>query len=87
MALIDDAEFYGSRVDAGDIDGEEAAHLLAVASNGGLTLVGARSAIANWQGTRARLERLHADTIDLLRAAQNGRPIPEHIRKRGGGLW
>ncbi|MGW2724774.1 hypothetical protein [Streptomyces sp. NPDC001492] len=81
MALIDDIEFYGSRVDAGDITRDEAAHLLAEASNGGLTLLGAEQAVDGWKGTRARLERQHADTVDSLRALQNGKPIPEHVKR------
>ena len=81
MALVDDIEFYGSRVDAGDVPRDEAVRLLADASNGGLTLLGAGSAIDNWKGTRARLERQHADTVDSLRALQNGRPVPEHVKR------
>lgn len=81
MALMDDIEFYGSRVDAGDITRDDAARLLADASNGGLTLLGAEHAVDNWKGTRARLERQHADTVDSIRALQNGRPIPEHVRR------
>lgn len=81
MALIDDIEFYGSRVDAGDIDRQEAARLLAEASHGGLTLRGALHSIDTWQGIRARFQQLHADVVDTLRAVQNGRPVPEHVRR------
>jgi hypothetical protein len=78
MALIDDIEFYGRAVDAGDMTRPDAARALAEASNGGLTLTGAERAINDWKGTRARLEGQHADTVDTLRALRNGKPIPEH---------
>ena len=81
MALIDDIEFYGSRVDAGDIDRQQAAQLLAQASNGGLTVLGAERAITNWKGQRARLEHLFADVVDTIRALENGRPVPEHVKQ------
>jgi hypothetical protein len=29
--------------------------------------------------TRARLERIHFDVVDALRAIEGGRPCPEHI--------
>ncbi|MEV8101011.1 hypothetical protein [Streptomyces sp. NPDC088135] len=81
MALIDDIEFYGRAVDAGEMNRGQAAQLLAQASNGGLTLLGAEKAVDTWKGARACLERLHFDTVDLLRAAENGRPVPEHVRR------
>ena len=81
MALIDDIEFYGSRVDAGDLARDEAARLLAEASNGGYTLLGAERAIDNWKGTRARLERQRDDTLDTVRALRNGKPVPEHVTR------
>jgi hypothetical protein len=80
MALIDDIEFYGSRVDAGDIDREKAAQLLAEASEGGLTLLGAKQAIDTWQGVRERMRSLYADVVDAQRALANGRPVPEHVQ-------
>ena len=61
MALLDDIEFFGSRVDAGDIDRESAAALLADASNGGLTLLGAAQCIDTWQSIRARYEGIGGD--------------------------
>ncbi|MFF1358695.1 hypothetical protein [Streptomyces sp. NPDC058297] len=81
MALIDDIEFYGSRVDAGDIDRAQAAQLLAQASGGGLTVLGAEQAIDTWKGQRARGEQMLADVVDTLRALDNGRPVPEHVRQ------
>ncbi|MCX5000925.1 hypothetical protein [Streptomyces longwoodensis] len=83
MALIDDIEFYGSRVDAGDLSRAKTAQLLAAASSGGLTLLGAEQAIDDWKDTRARLEGLFADTVDTLRALENGRPVPEHVQRNG----
>lgn len=81
MALIDDIEFYGRAVDAGELDRTEAARLLTEASNGGLTEVGAGTAIDKWATTRTRLERQHADTVDTLRALRNGKPVPEHVQR------
>lgn len=81
MALIDDIEFYGRAVDAGEMDRDRAAQLLAEASRGGLTVLGAERAIDDWEGARSRLERLHADTVDTIRAIQNGRPVPEHVKR------
>lgn len=79
MALIDDIEFYGRAVDAGEMTRDTAAQALAEASNGGLTLTGAETSIRDWKDTRAQLERGHADTVDALRALRNGRPVPEHV--------
>jgi hypothetical protein len=81
MALIDDIEFYGRAVDAGELNRAEAARLLAKASNGGLTEVGAGTAIDRWATARERLERQHADTLDTLRALKNGKPVPEHVKR------
>lgn len=76
MALIDDIEFYGRAVDAGEMTRPDAARALAEASGGGLTLVGAERAINDWKGMRERLEGQHADTVDSIRALRNGKPIP-----------
>lgn len=81
MALIDDIEFYGRAAEAGDMSRPEAAQALAEASNGGLTLLGAERTIANWQSARERLEGQLADTVDSIRALQNGKPIPEHVKR------
>lgn len=81
MALIDDIEFYGRAVDAGDMPHPEAVRALVEASIGGLTPVGAERAIANWKGTRQRLESQHADIVDSIRALQNGKPIPKHVKR------
>lgn len=81
MALIDDIVFFGSRVDAGDIDRDQAALLLADASDGGLTVLGALQCIDTWEGVRERMRSLHADVVDTMRAVENGRPIPEHVRE------
>lgn len=81
MSLIDDIEFYGRAVDAGELPRQRAAELLARASRGGLTLVGAARAIDDWDGTRDRLRSLSADIVDTLRAIQSGKPIPEHVKR------
>ena len=81
MPLIDDIEFYGRAVDAGEMPRDQAARLLAEASNGGITELGAYSCIDKWATTRSRLESIAADTVDMLRAIDNGRPIPEHVTR------
>jgi len=81
MALIDDIEFYGRAVAAGEMPRAEAARLLAEASDGGLTLLGAERAIDGWEGARSRLERQQADTVDALRALRNGKPVPDHVKR------
>lgn len=86
MALVDDVEFYGRAVDAGEMIRDQAAQLLAEASNGGLTVYGAECAIAEWKTYRSRIQRLHFDTVDSIRALQNGRPTPEHLRQRAREL-
>ena len=53
MALIDDIEFYGRAVDAGDMTRDAAAQALTEASNGSLTLYGAGTSIDSWQTARA----------------------------------
>lgn len=80
MPLIDDIVFYGSRVAAGDIPRDEAAKLLAEASRGGLTVLGAAQCIDTWEGVRERMQSLRSDVTDTMRAAQNGRPVPEHVQ-------
>jgi hypothetical protein len=82
MALIDDIEFYGRAVAAGEMARDQASQLLAEASNGGLTVYGAETAIDGWETCRSRLQRLHFDTVDAIRALQNGRPVPEHVKQR-----
>lgn len=82
MALIDDIEFYGRAVAASELDRAKAAELLAEASKGGLTVLGAERAIDEWETYRSRLERLRFDTVDAIRALQNGRPVPEHVKRR-----
>lgn len=74
MALVDDVEFFGSRVDAGDIDREEAARLLAEVSGGGITVEGARQVIGTWHGVRAHLINQQEQTEAALRRlyAQRG---------------
>jgi len=86
MALIDDIEFFGSRVDAGDIGREQAARLLAEASNGGLTILGARQVIDTWQGVLAQLEADQAASIAELQGLLDGLTLSKRtIRRRLGG--
>jgi hypothetical protein len=81
MALIDDIEFYGRAVDAGEMDRADAVRMLAEASNGGLTEYGAGTSIDGWTTARAQMERQCADTVDSLRALRNGKPVPEHVKR------
>lgn len=81
MALIDDVEFYGRAVDAGEMERPVAARLLAEASNGRLAELGAARWLDDWQGARARLENKLFDIHDTLRALKNGRPVPEHVTR------
>lgn len=82
MALIDDIEFYGRAVDAAEMERTQAATLLAKASNGRFTELGAARVIRNWVGYRARIESQLFDLDDALRAVENGRPFPEHVTQR-----
>ena len=81
MALIDDIEFYGRAVDAGEIPRRQAAELLARDSHGGLTTAGAQRAIDDWVGLRDRMHAMYADVVDTLRAISNNRPVPEHVQR------
>jgi len=82
MALIDDIEFYGRAVAAGELPRDQAAELLARDSRGFFTIPCADSWLNRWEGARDRLERLHADVVDAIRALENGRPMPEQIEAR-----
>ena len=82
MALIDDIEFYGRAVDAGEMDRQRAVRLLAEASNGRLTELGAADYMDGWQTARSRLESMLLDVDNAIRALKNGRPIPEHVVQR-----
>lgn len=80
MDLIFDIEFYGSQVDADDIDRDQAARLLAEASDGHLTVRGARQAIDTWQGVRERMRSLRDDVTVMRDAAGTGLPVPEGVQ-------
>lgn len=81
MALIDDVEFYGRAVDAGEMERTTAAQLLVQASGGRLTELGAARWLDDWQGARARLESQLFDIDDMLRTLKSGRPVPEHVTR------
>lgn len=73
MALIDDIEFYGRAVDAGEMTREAAATAVVEASNGGLTQLGAARLIANWQTARAQYEDSFNQAFHGKAAIENGR--------------
>ncbi|AVH59989.1 MULTISPECIES: hypothetical protein [Streptomyces] len=75
MPLIDDIEFYGRAVAAGELDRARAAELLARDSGSFFTVPCAASWIDGWEGVRARLDRIHSDVFHTLKAIENGRPV------------
>ena len=81
MALMDDVEFYGRAVDAGEMPRADAIRHLVEAANGGLTERGAETWLNEWATSRERMEAAVADNVDALRALRNGRPIPEHVKR------
>lgn len=83
MPLIDDIEFYGRAVDAGDLSRDRASELLARDSDGFFTVRAAASWIDSWQGARDRLCRIHCDLDDAIRALKNGR-YPSTSKCAGG---
>lgn len=81
MALIDDIEFYGRAVAAGELDRDRAAELLARDSGGFFTVPCAASWLDRWESARARLDQMASDVFHTLKAIENGRPVPEHVER------
>lgn len=54
MTLVDDIEFYGRAVDAGELTRQRAIELLVENSKGGLTIEGAAGLVDTWTTARAR---------------------------------
>jgi hypothetical protein len=52
MALIEDIEHFGRAVQDGELSRDAAAQALSEASGGGLTLIGAGTAIDKWKSAR-----------------------------------
>ena len=85
----DDIEFYGSRVDAGDISRETAALQLVECSYHRLDVREARQAIDTWQGYRARMEAgqarrnqrqpIRQRALRLIRRTSRTAPNPTQI--------
>lgn len=67
MALMDDIEFYGRAVDAGDMPHADAVRLLVRDSNGGLTEYGAAVSLAEWTTTRTDMIALMDTAAENLR--------------------
>jgi hypothetical protein len=57
MALVDDIEYYGRAVDEGTTTRDAAVGALVEAGGGGLTRVGAGTAIDQWKTVRASYEQ------------------------------
>ncbi|MFE2850574.1 hypothetical protein ACFXJO_05500 [Streptomyces lavendulae] len=70
MTLVDDIEFYGRAVQAGEMEREQAVRLLVEASEGGLTEYGASTALANWSTARASYTEAFEQAADGLAAAR-----------------
>lgn len=66
MALIDDIEFYGRAVAAGEMTRDAAARALAEASGGGLALIGAGESIDNWQTARSQYRQAGRQAARML---------------------
>ncbi|MDX3230578.1 hypothetical protein [Streptomyces sp. ME19-01-6] len=81
MALIDDIEFYGRAVDAGEMDRQQAVRLLVEASNGRLGERGAAEYVDNWQDARSRLGSVLFDVDDMLRALKSGCPTERVVQR------
>jgi hypothetical protein len=64
MALIDDIEFYGRAVDAGDMTRDAA--VTALMEGGSFTEVGAGSVIDNWQSARSEYKQTFSDAAATL---------------------
>jgi hypothetical protein len=57
MAQVDDIEFYGRAVAAGEMELSVARDCLVEASQGGLTAVGAEDCLNRWQDARGLYRR------------------------------
>lgn len=66
MALIDDIEFYGRAIAAGEMTRGTAVALLAEASGGGLTALGADITIDNWQAARGQYKTAARNAASAL---------------------
>lgn len=66
MTLIDNIEFYGRAVDAGDIPRDQAINLLVRDTHGALTHYGAAEAIDNWTTRRAEYQAILDSTLNRI---------------------
>jgi len=80
MALIDDIEFYGRAVAAGELPRDHAAELLARDSRGFFTIPCAASWLNRWEEARTRLGQMASDVFHMVKAIENGRPVPEFVQ-------
>jgi hypothetical protein len=67
MSLIDEIEHLGALRDAGQLTTAESTHRLQQFSDGGLTRIGAESAIQNWRTCRRDYTAVFNRTTALLR--------------------
>ncbi|MFF8432410.1 hypothetical protein ACF07Y_46315 [Streptomyces sp. NPDC016566] len=80
MPLFDDIEHYGRAVAAGDITCDAAVQALMEISSGGLTAVGAGTAIDAWLPELDGTSRLGRDSVPRLTTTPQADPLqPEGL--------
>ncbi|MGW2863334.1 hypothetical protein [Streptomyces sp. NPDC001205] len=82
MPLIDDIEFYGRAVDAGELEPARAAALLQEAHPGRFSTDRALDALETWQTARADRQRDLADLHFALFGLEHGLPLQDWARNR-----
>lgn len=82
MSLIDDIEFYGRAVDAGELEPAKAAALLQDAHPGRFTTGRALDALETWQTTRADRQRDLFDLEFVFVSLEHGLPLGDWAHNR-----
>ena len=72
MALVDDIEFYGRAVAAGEMDRTTASRLLKESAAGGLTADGADLLIEDWQTARQLFQQEGNRAAEALKEIGRG---------------
>lgn len=70
MSLVDKIEELGAAIEAGRISRDEAAHQLQQYSDGGVTRLGAETALTKWRTVRAQVADTMMSTEPGLAAAE-----------------